>query len=158
HPTDFAGSVAYINALADAVRQTGCEKLLFFNLSQDFPMAKPIAASKAQGFTLGWYPTGLVARHTLHENYLRWVDGYTPMQDPELPHLPRIVYEFDSADQVSGYMYPAMVRGFREVGAQFATMFAYDMLGTAPYNLGWQTHFLNLVYSPRKAVSAIIAA
>lgn len=32
------------------------------------------------------------------------------------------------------------------------------MLDTAPYNLGWQTHFLNLVYSPRKAVSAVIAA
>ena len=51
-----------------------------------------------------------------------------------------------------------MVRTFRSVGAQFITMFSYDMLETAPYNLGWQTHFLNLVYSPRKAVSAIIAA
>jgi hypothetical protein len=32
------------------------------------------------------------------------------------------------------------------------------MLQTAPYNLGWQTHFLNLVHTPRKAVSAVIAA
>jgi hypothetical protein len=37
-------------------------------------------------------------------------------------------------------------------------MFAYDMLGTASRNLGWQTHYLNLVYTPRKAMSAIIAA
>jgi hypothetical protein len=36
-------------------------------------------------------------------------------------------------------------------------MFAYDMLRTAPYNLSWQTHFLNLVHTPRKAVSAVIA-
>src|SRR5262249_40373125 len=47
---------------------------------------------------------------------------------------------------------------FRGVGAQFATMFAYDMLRTAPYNLSWQTHYLNLVHTPRKAVSAVIAA
>jgi len=50
------------------------------------------------------------------------------------------------------------VRTFRAVGAQFAAMFAYDMLQTASRNLGWQTHYLNLVYTPRKAMSAIIAA
>src|ERR1700704_1535987 len=32
------------------------------------------------------------------------------------------------------------------------------MRRAAPYNLGWQTHFLNLVHTPRKAVSAVIAA
>jgi hypothetical protein len=32
------------------------------------------------------------------------------------------------------------------------------MLQTASRNLGWQTHYLNLVYTPRKAMSAIIAA
>jgi hypothetical protein len=37
-------------------------------------------------------------------------------------------------------------------------MFSYDMLRTASRNLGWQTHYLNLVYTPRKAMSAIIAA
>jgi hypothetical protein len=37
-------------------------------------------------------------------------------------------------------------------------MFAYDMLGTASRNLGWQTHYLSLVYTPRKAMSAVIAA
>ena len=37
-------------------------------------------------------------------------------------------------------------------------MFAYDMLETSSRNLGWQTHYLNLVYTPRKAMSAVIAA
>src|SRR5256885_8912229 len=72
--------------------------------------------------------------------------------------MPRIVYEFDSAVQGHGCRYPAMARTFRAVGAQFAAMFAYDMLETASRNLGWQTHYLNLVYTPRKAMSAIIAA
>jgi hypothetical protein len=68
------------------------------------------------------------------------------------------VYEFDSPDLRTGTMYPAMARTFRAVGTQFASMFAYDMLQTASRNLGWQTHYLNLVYTPRKAMSAIIAA
>ena len=80
------------------------------------------------------------------------------MLRPDLLDVPKLVYEFDSAHMNSGYMYPAMARAFRGVGAQFVSMFSYDMLDTAPYNLGWQTHFSNLVYSPKKAVSAIIAA
>lgn len=157
HAEDIPGSIRYINALAEAVRSTGCQKLLFHNLSQDFRILPAITSSAAQGFSFGWYPTALGARRTLTENYLRWVDEYTPLRG-ELPAMPRIVYEFDSADMLSGTMYPAMVRAYREVGAQFAAMFAYDMLATAPYNLGWQTHYLNLIHSPTKAVSAIIAA
>ncbi len=88
---------------------------------------------------------------------MRGVDSFPDMLRPELAKLPRIVYEFDSPDTRTGYMYPAMARTFRAVGTQFAAMFAYDMLQTASRNLGWQTHYLNLVYTPRKAASAIIA-
>jgi hypothetical protein len=80
------------------------------------------------------------------------------MLSRDLAGLPRIVYEFDSPDLLTGYMYPAMARAFRSVGAQFAAMFAYDMMRTASRNLGWQTHYLNLVYTPRKAISGVIAA
>ena len=80
------------------------------------------------------------------------------MRTPELGKMPRLVYEFDSGDQLTGYMYPTMAREFRAGGAQLAAMFAYDMLETSSRNLGWQTHYLNLVYTPRKAMSAIIAA
>src|SRR5438093_10906322 len=80
------------------------------------------------------------------------------MLRPELTRLPRIVYEFDSPDLRTGTMYPAMARTFRSVGAQMALMFSYDMLQTASRNLGWQTHYLNLAYTPRKAMSAVIAA
>src|ERR1700749_2137978 len=80
------------------------------------------------------------------------------MLRPDLKSSAAIVYEFDQADLLTGYLYPAMARTYRSVGAQFAAMFAYDMLRTAPFNLGWQTHYLNLVHTPRKAVSAVIAA
>ena len=158
HPEDLPGSIRYINALTDAVRSTGCQKLVFYNVSQDFRIGEAIRRSKAQGVTFGWYPTGLNAGHELEGNYLRGTDAYPDMLRPELASLPRIVYEFDSPDLRTGTMYPAMARTFRAVGTQFAAMFAYDMLATASRNLGWQTHFLNLVYTPRKAMSAIIAA
>jgi hypothetical protein len=158
HPEDLPGSVRYINVLTDAVRSTGCRKLIFYNVSQDFRIARAIRESRAQGVTFGWYPTGLNSGHELEGNYLRTVDDYPGMLDPELAKLPRIVYEFDTPDLRTGYMYPAIARTFRSVGTQFAAMFAYDMLGTASRNLAWQTHYLNLVYTPRKAMSAIIAA
>ena len=158
HPEDLPGSINYINALTDAVRSTGCRKLVFYNVSQDFRIGEAIRRSRAQGLTFGWYPTGLNSGHELAGNYLRGVDAFPDMLRPELARLPRIVYEFDSPDLRTGTMYPAMARTFRAVGAQFAAMFAYDMLQTASRNLGWQTHYLNLVYTPRKAMSAIIAA
>ncbi|HYR98758.1 MAG TPA: hypothetical protein VEO58_07065 [Gemmatimonadales bacterium] len=158
HPEDLEGSIRYINALTDAVRSTGCDKLVFYNVSQDFRIGEAIRRSKAQGITFGWYPTGLNSGHELAGNYLRGTDAYPDMLRPELARLPRIVYEFDSPDLRTGTMYPAMVRTFRAVGAQFVAMFAYDMLETASRNLGWQTHYLSLVYTPRKAMSAIIAA
>jgi hypothetical protein len=158
HPQDLVGSVSYIDALVGAVRATGCRKITVFNVSQDFAIVPAIRQSHVDGVSFGWYPTGLVSGHTLRGNFLQTVDAYPDMLRPELAGRPRIVYEFDQADLISGYLYPAMARTFRSVGAQFATMFAYDMLETAPFNLGWQTHFLNLVHTPKKAVSAVIAA
>ena len=158
HPEDTAGSIHYINTLTDAVRSTGCQKLVFYNVSQDFRIGAAIRRSKAQGVTFGWYPTGLNSGHELAGNYLRTTDVYPDMLRPELARLPRIVYEFDSPDLRTGTMYPAMTRTFRSGGVQFAAMFSYDMLATASRNLGWQTHFLNMVYTARKTMSAIIAA
>jgi hypothetical protein len=158
HPEDLEGSIRYLNTLTDAIRSTGCAKLVFHNVSQDFRIAEAIRRSRVQGVTFHQYPTGLVAGRQLEGNYLRTVDGYPDMQRPELARMPRIVYEFDTADLLSGTMYPAMIRNFRGAGAQFAAMFAYDFLATASRNLGWQTHYLNLVYTPRKAMSAVIAA
>jgi hypothetical protein len=158
HPQDLKGSVAYIDALVKAVRDTGSRQITFFNVSQDFRIGEAIRQSGVDGVSFGWYPSSLSAGHLLQGNFLQTVDTYPDMLRPELNGKPRIVYEFDQPDLLSGYMYPAMARTFRSVGAQFATMFAYDMLQTAPYNLGWQTHFLNLVHTPKKAVSAVIAA
>lgn len=159
HAKDLKGSIQYINSLIHAVRSTGARQILFHNLSQDFAIAPALNKSDIQGVSVGWYPSGLNSGHELQGNFLPAVDHYTPLLKPILDkRLARIVYEFETPDLLTGYLYPAMARSFREAGIQWASMFAYDMLETAPYNLGWQTHFLNLVYTPKKAVSAIIAA
>ena len=158
HPEDLAGSVRYIDTLVGAVRASGSRALTFHNVSQDFRIAEAIRRSRVDGATFGWYPTGLNAGHELRGNSLRAVDAYPALRDSTLAGRPRLVYEFDTADEQRGEMYPAMARVFRQGGVQVADMFAYDMLATASRNLGWQTHRLNLVYTPRKAMSAVIAA
>ncbi len=158
HSKDLNGSVAYINTMVEAIRSTGCKKLIFHNYSQDNKIGMALRASKIDGLTFAWYPTGLNSGHLLEGNYLRSVDDFPTMLYPDIEGMARIVYEFDSPDLNTGYMYPAMMRTFKSVGAQFATMFSYDMLVSAPYNQGWNTHLLNLVYTPVKAASAIISA
>lgn len=158
HPEDLVQSVAYIDALVDAVRDAGSDAITFHNVSQDFRIAEAIRRSRVQGASFGWYPTGLNSGAELRGNHLRSVDDYPPMRMPALAGVPKVVYEFDSADQLTATMYPAMARSYRAGGVQMAAMFAYDMLLTASRNLGWQTHYLNMVYTPRKAMSAIIAA
>lgn len=148
---------AYIDTMTDAIRATGCQKIVAYNISENFFMAPALNASKAQCATYGWYPTQLNHGETLRGNYLPYVNDYTPMKTVDIGPRSKMVYEFDAPDLVCSYMYPAQVREFREGGVQWAAMFSYDMIGTAPWNLGWQTHLLNMVYTPRKAVSAMIA-
>ncbi len=157
HSENIKVSVGYINSLVRAIRSTGCNKILFHNYSQDIRIGSSLKNSEIQGASFGWYPSGLMSFRTLTGNYLRTVDDYPSMLNAGISDMPRIVYEFDAADTYNGYIYPAIVRTFRSVGTQFAAMFSYDMLVTAPYNLGWQTHFLNMVYSPCKSAGIIIA-
>ncbi len=150
--------VEYINALVQAIRDAGWSKPIVFNVSQDMAIAPAVRDSLADGATFGWYPTGLVSGFTLPSNFLPRVESYRLLFDPALKNKPKVIYEFDAADVAGSYLYPAMARTFRSGGAQFAAMFSYDPLPLASRNLEYQTHCLNLVYTPGKAVSLLIAA
>ena len=146
----------YIDDLAGAIRATGCRKPIFFNGWGGRLGA--VGRSQIEGCSFGWYPTGLVSGRALNRDYLASVQDYPSMRDPALARQAKIVYEFDAADVPWGYMYPAMARAFRSGGAQIATQFQYDPMAIAATNENWQTHFLNLCYTPHKAVSFMIAA
>lgn len=158
YPPDTPDSVVteYINTLCAAVRSTGCAKPIFYNCWG--PRHAACAASRLDGVTFGWYPTGLVSGGMLKGDYLGRVDDYAEMREPVLGKLAKIVYEFDSADVHGTVMYPAMARSFRGGGAQIACQFQYDLMALADRNPNWQTHYLNLVYTPQKALSFAIAA
>ncbi len=160
HSGPKSGVTAYINRLVATARNTGWTKPLFYNISQNPYYADAVARSNVNGYSFQWYPTGLVAGHEQHGNFLPNVDHYQiPFIDtiPEFKNKARMVYEFDAADVLQSCIYPAVARSFKKAGFQWVTQFAYDPMGTAYGNTEYQTHFLNLAYTPSKSISFLIA-
>jgi hypothetical protein len=161
HPGSQEEVTRFIDDLGDAARAAGFRKPIFYNISIGWSdaHAKAVCSARIQGITFQWYPSGLVRGSTVRANMLPNVDRYPlPFGDtPECADKMRAVYEFDAADVMGSYMYPAMARSFRGAGMQWATQFAYDPMALAPFNTEYQTHYLNLVYTPRKAISILIA-
>ena len=148
---------AFVNALVAGLRKSGTMKPIFFSVWQN--TQELVSKANIQGVTHGWYPSGLLNRRTLTENYLPKVDKFLKeFYDPILNGKARIIYEFDCADIHQTTMYPAMARSFRNAGAQIATQFQYDAMALAANNQNWQTHYLNLLYTPGKAMAFAIAA
>ncbi|MDQ6609415.1 MAG: cellulase family glycosylhydrolase, partial [Bacteroidota bacterium] len=146
----------YINRLASAIKSVGWSKPVFYNISESPTYADAVVKAKVNGHSFQWYPTGLVAGHEQKGNFLPNVDQYyIPFSDtiPEFRNRAKMVYEFDAADVMQPFMYPAIARSFRTAGFQWATQFAYDPMYTAYANTEYQTHYLNLVYTPSKAIS-----
>jgi hypothetical protein len=160
HSGPKQGVTRYVNRLTIAIKSTGWIKPVFYNISQGPYYADAVAVSDVDGFSFQWYPSGLVSGNTLVGNYLPHVDKYTIPFDsiPAFRNKGLMVYEFDAADILQSYMYPAMVRSFREAGMGWATQFAYDPLAMANVNTEYQTHYLNLAYTPSKAISMLIAS
>ena len=150
---------SFADRMATAIRATGCRKPVFYNVSENPDVYPAILNAKVDGLTFQWYPQGLVSGHTLRGNFLPYVDQYPiPFrQDPRFASKAKMIYEFESADIIQPVMYPFMARSFREAGFQWATQFAYDPLAIAYANTEYQTHYLNLAYTPAKAISLLIA-
>lgn len=151
---------AFVRKMKDAIRSTGCTKPVFYNVTHSIHLAESYYNAGIDGGTFQWYPTGLGFQKELGGNMLPNVDRYSiPFEDVLKRNASaRFVYEFDAADMATTYMYPAMARSFRTAGMQLATHFSYDPAFLAPYNTEYNTHFMNLVYAPRKALSLMICA
>lgn len=152
---------AYINKMVKALRKAGFDKPILYNVTHNPEVTEAYYNADIDGTTYQWYPTGLVSGHERKGNLLPAFDDYTiPWKDtmPNYNRLARVVYEFDPADVLYSHLYPAVARAFRKEGFQWITQFAYDPLHLAPYNTEYPTHYLNLVYTPAKALSMMIAA
>jgi hypothetical protein len=150
----------FIDRMVTAMKRTGCKKPILYNITHSIHLADAYFKSGIQGGTFQWYPTGLGARHELGGNLLPHVDQYVvPFANhPKYKSMAKIVYEFDAADVGRSYIYPAMARSFREAGMQLATHFSYDPTYMAYANTEYGTHYMNLVYTPQKALSLMLAA
>jgi hypothetical protein len=151
----------YINRLTTAIKSTGWTKPIFYNISESPIYGDAVVKSNVDGYSFQWYPTGLVANRELKGNFLPNVDAYTiPFGDTiaAFKNKPLMMYEFDAGDVMNSTMYPAMARSYRTAGFWWATQFAYDPMATAYANTEYQTHYLNLVYTPSKAISLLIAS
>ncbi|MBK5721052.1 cellulase family glycosylhydrolase [Dysgonomonas sp. Marseille-P4677] len=150
----------YINRMLSALEKAGNSKPIFYNVSHNMPHVQAYFNTKIQGTTYQWYPIGLVAGQTRKGNFLPYVDTYNiPFDNIKgFDKKAKAVYEYDPADITYSYMYPAMTRTFRSQRFQWITQFAYDPIDIAWANTEYQTHFLNLAYTPGKAISMKIAA
>ncbi|MBL0740512.1 cellulase family glycosylhydrolase [Chryseolinea lacunae] len=160
HDGTPASVTTFINRMVKAMRKTGCKKPIFYNISHSIQLADAYFKSDIQGGTFQWYPTGLGSQHEIQGNFLPNVDHYViPFANaPGFKKIAKVVYEFDAADVGRSYIYPAMARSFREAGIQWATHFAYDPTFMAYANTEYNTHYMNLVYAPQKALSLKIAS
>jgi hypothetical protein len=159
---DAAAVTGYVNGLVKVMRDAGVTQPLFYNSSEqgNWPeFAKALCQSNIDGVSFQWYPTGLLKYSSLQSNVLGSVAQYhNPFKDvAECSDKARMIYEFDAADVTAPLLYPAMARSFRSAGFQWATQFAYDPAALAASNAEYNTHYLNLLYTPAKAISFLIA-
>jgi hypothetical protein len=160
HSGDAVAATNYINRMVASARKGGWKKPLFYNVSHNQQIVQGFLDADIQGGTYQWYPVGLVAGYERKGNFLPLVDNYDiPFRNNRnFDKLARIIYEYDPADNLYSYLHPAMVRTLRKEGFQWITQFSYDPIDMARFNTEYQTHFLNLAYTPQKALSMMIAA
>jgi len=160
-PADSVAVTNYVNEMVDVLQNANVTKPIYFNISQnpDKEQWIGVANSKVDGISFQWYPTGLVHGSTLSGNYLPHVSQYPlPTYSTKIANKAKMVYEFDAPDIAASTMYPMMASSFKNAGMQWATMFSYDPTPIAAYNAEYTTHYLNLAYTPSKAIGFLVAS
>jgi len=160
HREEASAVTEFVKKMVKAVRKSGFANPVFYNTSHSVHLMPNYFEGGIDGGTFQWYPTGLGYQRELPGNFLPNVDQYN------IPHKEifeknkgaKIVYEFDGADVNKSYIYPAIARSFREACIQLATHFSYDPSFLGPYNTEYNTHYMNLLYTPHKAIGLMIAS
>lgn len=151
-----AAVTSYVDALVAAIRASGTAKPIFYNSWQGRDAA--VAASSVDGLTGSAYPTGLSSGMHIEGNMLGAVRGSSLASAQGVVGKAKMIYEYNAADTMTAYLHPALAWCFRSEGVQMAAQFQYDACALASENMSWPTHYLNLVYTPKVAMSVAIAA
>jgi hypothetical protein len=168
--------LSYINFMYDAVRETGAVHPIVWNcnwhnmIKNHKDVFDAVAKSKVEVVSFCNYlgqnlpkrpyrtnPVDL-SRHDFtdhlkqcytNENWYKWA------LRPDFMKKAKIVYEFETFYNYSGYLYPAIADFQRSMGVQMSTMWHYSMPRYAPYRNG--SHHLSYTSTPHKAASYALA-
>lgn len=150
---------SFIERMVEAVKKSGYKNPVLYNITHSVQLMDDYFKAGINGGTFQWYPTGLGYQNELQGNFLPNVDQYVIPFEPVIRKYKgaKTVYEFDAADINRSYIYPAMARSFRASGIQIATHFSYDPMFLAFANTEYNTHYMNLAFTPGKALSLMIS-
>lgn len=160
HSGNAAQIAEYVDRMVTTLRNASWHKDILYNVSHNLDRTAAFYRPEIDGTTYQWYPSGLVHGSCRRGNFLPVLTNYEIPWDTiaGFSDKSRVVYEYDPADVLDTYLYPAAARTFRKAGFEWATQFAYDPIDMARFNTEYQTHFLNVAYTPGKAVGMAIAA
>ncbi|MEN6347430.1 MAG: carbohydrate binding domain-containing protein [Armatimonadia bacterium] len=167
----------FLAQMCTAIRDTGCQKPVAWNLNWPRMIQgheevyQAVAESPVDVVSFCLYPgqsdvaspfwdhpvdlsgknyLPYLREHWQDYSRLRWLLG------TRFANKAKAVYEFETFYNQTSYLYPAMARLFRALGAQVANMWTYSLTPSAEYLRG--SHYLNLYCTPEKAVSFAIAS
>ncbi|MCX7012827.1 MAG: hypothetical protein NTW86_09765 [Candidatus Sumerlaeota bacterium] len=166
----------YIDSVCDDIRGIGARQPIVWNLNwarmivgrEDIFDA--VAASAVDAVSFSLYPGQGDLKQPYWQNpadlsgknYLPFLSQqYSEHErlgwalDERFASKAKLVYEFETFYNQSGYLYPAIARMLRALGVQMAPMWRYTMSPVAQVQGG--SHYLNLLTTPRKALSFMIA-
>ncbi len=167
----------YINGMYDTIRETGAVQPIVWNCNWHLfirgneEVFDAIGKSKVEVVSFCNYPGQSVvkkpytknpidlSRHDFSSflrNSYKEKDWYRWALRPDFKKKAKVVYEFETFYNYSGYLYPAQALFFRAMGVQSATMWHYSMPDYAPYRNG--SHHLSWTSTPHKAASYAVAA
>ncbi|VGO19000.1 glycoside hydrolase 5 family protein [Pontiella sulfatireligans] len=172
----YENTLGYINALVELFRNEGLTQPVVWNcgwtglITKHRSAYRAVADSKVDAISFCLYPGQSDLKKPFWENpeelsdrnYLPYIqhcsddeDGLGWLRSEAFAGKAKLVYEFETFCNQSGYLYPAMAKFFRSAGAQIAAQWTYGLSGSAEYLGG--SHVLNLKTTPRKAASFMVA-
>lgn len=168
---------AYLARICGAIRSSGSKHPIIWNLNwpgfikQREDIFDAVAESPVDGVSFCLYPGQQDTKHPFwahpvnldDKNYLPFLaaqyrdyDRLRWLLGRRFAKKAKLVYEFETFYSQNSFLYPAMARLFRALGAQIATMWTYSLTPSAEFLSG--SHHLNLYCTPQKAASFAIAS
>jgi hypothetical protein len=94
HNGTYAEVTTWNNRMVSAMRSTGTDKPVFYNMSHSIELMDAYMDADVQGGTFQWYPTNLVANHQINGNFLPHVNKYEMpyTEDPRFKKKAKLVY------------------------------------------------------------------